>query len=60
MKTLLGLWVLVLYILLIATIMTDCSIKLTIYLATTLLIGVMGMFKEELKEWLENKLKKMK
>lgn len=58
MKTLLGLSVLVLYILLIATIMTDCSIKLIIYLATTLLIGVMGMFREELKEWLKNKLKK--
>lgn len=58
MKNLIALWVLVLYIVLIATVITDCSIKLTIFIATTILIGVMGIFKEELKEELENKLKK--
>jgi hypothetical protein len=60
MKNLLSLWVLVLYIILIATVITDCSIKLTIFIATAVLTGVVGMFKEELKEELKNELKSKK
>lgn len=58
MKNLLSLWVLVLYIILIATVITDCSIKLTIFIATAVLTGVACIFKEELKEELKEWIKK--
>ena len=58
MKTFFALWSLVLSILLVVTVVSNCNIKLVILIATIFLVGVMGMFKEELKEELKNGLKK--
>ena len=58
MKTFYSLWSLVLQILLVVTVISSCDIRLIILIATILLEGIIGMFKEELKEELENKLKK--
>lgn len=57
MKTFFGLLWLALYVFLIVIIMSDCSIKLIIFIATVVLTGAIGMFKEELKEKLKDKLK---
>lgn len=58
MKTFFGLWSLVLHILLVVTVVSGCDIRLIILIAAVLLEGVIGMFKEELKEELKDGLKK--
>ncbi len=58
MKTFFALWSLVLHILLVVTVVSKCDIRLIILIATILLEGIVGMFKEELKEELIEELKK--